>query len=603
MFKKFNLLKFTSLIIFFIVAFSVLAVSVYACTGGGNDNHKKKIDICHFQQWERPVNITINSNDLMGHLAHGDHVGKCAIWDYKKYDHKILICHIPKGNPDNAHEIIVDKNALKAHLAHGDHIGKCKTDTPVCGNGDMETGEQCDDGNTSNNDGCSAVCKLEVCGDGSKQTNEQCDDGNLINNDGCSATCALEICGDNITQTDEECDDGNILDNDGCSATCKIEVCGDSIQQTNEECDDGNTANDDGCSAVCKLEVCGDRITQSNEQCDDGNTNNGDGCSGTCQNEAPYAVCGNGVMEAGEQCDDGDLNNEDGCDSSCKIEETFARGELNAFTKDGTQKGEAIMNFGTNTYGKILVTCANWTTCDLTLLRTAALAPYEFEPTFDAGDLSDEQCDSAGVCSRQSSFTMPPNPDPSDLSALSLSFTVFDIAGFNAGEATISFAPDRDLVDVAGFVAVTDSDGLPMSAIGEAQASSNSSATDINYATASNGASLSSSASTVIAIQGSDAVSSSKSTASGTGAVSSTKDTTSAQNSASVNHDITSNGTGNSANSSCNITSQSDGSSIATLTGLAQDGSQTEDSVEHQETLNDPDASVTVHADCGDVQF
>ena len=40
-------------------------------------------------------------------------------------DHKVLICHIPPGNPDNAHEICIDEHALKAHFKHGDCIGAC----------------------------------------------------------------------------------------------------------------------------------------------------------------------------------------------------------------------------------------------------------------------------------------------------------------------------------------------------------------------------------------------------------------------------------------------------------------------------------------------
>lgn len=33
---------------------------------------------------------------------------------------------------------------------------------PVCGNGSLEAGEQCDDGNTTAGDGCSANCRIEV---------------------------------------------------------------------------------------------------------------------------------------------------------------------------------------------------------------------------------------------------------------------------------------------------------------------------------------------------------------------------------------------------------------------------------------------------------
>ena len=38
---------------------------------------------------------------------------------------KSEICHIPPGNPDNAHTINVSSNAVSAHLAHGDSIGDC----------------------------------------------------------------------------------------------------------------------------------------------------------------------------------------------------------------------------------------------------------------------------------------------------------------------------------------------------------------------------------------------------------------------------------------------------------------------------------------------
>jgi hypothetical protein len=39
---------------------------------------------------------------------------------------KVLICHIPPGNPANAHEIIVAESAVNAHLDHGDTLGPCQ---------------------------------------------------------------------------------------------------------------------------------------------------------------------------------------------------------------------------------------------------------------------------------------------------------------------------------------------------------------------------------------------------------------------------------------------------------------------------------------------
>ena len=50
----------------------------------------------------------------------------------EKQDHKVLVCHIPSGNPENAHEICISKRALKAHIGrHGDdndkdYIGPCQ---------------------------------------------------------------------------------------------------------------------------------------------------------------------------------------------------------------------------------------------------------------------------------------------------------------------------------------------------------------------------------------------------------------------------------------------------------------------------------------------
>jgi cysteine-rich repeat protein len=53
----------------------------------------------------------------------------------------------------------------------------------------------------------------------------------------------------------EQCDDGNTTDQDGCSAACQLEsVCGNGVQEGAEQCDDGNTADQDGCSATCQLE-------------------------------------------------------------------------------------------------------------------------------------------------------------------------------------------------------------------------------------------------------------------------------------------------------------------------------------------------------------
>lgn len=73
---------------------------------------------------------------------------------------------------------------------------------PRCGDGVLDGGEACDDGNRESKDGCSPACQLEAtcrgghcdvaCGDGVVADAEACDDGNLDDGDGCSASCEVE---------------------------------------------------------------------------------------------------------------------------------------------------------------------------------------------------------------------------------------------------------------------------------------------------------------------------------------------------------------------------------------------------------------------------
>jgi fibro-slime domain-containing protein len=234
------------------------------------------------------------------------------------------------------------------------------------------------------------------CGDGRLDTGETCDDGNLVSRDGCSAECGVEVgfacatpgqpcvaingevCGNGILEAGEGCDDGNTQADDGCTTYCQSEsgwtcatpgapcvrdpYCGDGLRQGAEECDDGNMVPGDGCSGTCRLEpnyacvtpvpppvpprevcastiVCGDRVVAGAEACDDGNTSNGDGCSADCLRVEPgftcprgaggsggacspvrVAACGDAVLDNGEQCDDGNRNASDGCSAMCLVE-------------------------------------------------------------------------------------------------------------------------------------------------------------------------------------------------------------------------------------------------------------------------------------------
>lgn len=74
------------------------------------------------------------------------------------------------------------------------HPTQSCTPLPVCGDGTVNPGEECDDHNTISGDGCSATCQLEVgCGNGVINPGEQCDDNNTTSGDCCSSTCQTEL--------------------------------------------------------------------------------------------------------------------------------------------------------------------------------------------------------------------------------------------------------------------------------------------------------------------------------------------------------------------------------------------------------------------------
>jgi cysteine-rich repeat protein len=131
-------------------------------------------------------------------------------------------------------------------------------------------------------------------------------------------------CGDGNLDQGEQCDDGNNVGGDGCSATCQTEVpfCGDGIVDEGETCDDGNNEDGDGCSADCEIETgpeCGNGVVEEGEQCDDGNVTDGDGCTAKCTTEEPPPVCGNGIVEGHEECDDGNDIDTDECTNECLV--------------------------------------------------------------------------------------------------------------------------------------------------------------------------------------------------------------------------------------------------------------------------------------------
>lgn len=93
-------------------------------------------------------------------------------------------------------------------------------------------------------------------------------------------------CGDGRVDPGEECDDGNAFDDDWCTNACELPACGDGLVQPHagEACDEGADNSDAGpCTSACELAVCGDGLVHEGvEACDDGNAKGGDGCEPDC---------------------------------------------------------------------------------------------------------------------------------------------------------------------------------------------------------------------------------------------------------------------------------------------------------------------------------
>jgi len=282
--------------------------------------------------------------------------------------------------------------------------------TPVgCGNGTQEPGEECDDGNNTNGDGCDANCTLTRCGNGIVTAGEECDDGNTADGDCCSSTCVAAATG-------ASCDlDGNLCTTDQCDASGHCQATGNTLT-----CADGNVCTDDVCdplsgcsnpdnSAPCddhdactQTDICaGGTCTGTNavvcpasNQCHD---------VGTCDSNT--GLCSDPAKPDGTPCNDDDAcTTGDACSSgSCAPSGQLSCDDGDGCTTDSCDSGSGCKHTD--------IVCDDTNPCTADSCNPIN-GTCTFAPTAGASCDDGLYCDGSDICDGSGACVHSGNPCP-----------------------------------------------------------------------------------------------------------------------------------------------------------------------------------------------
>jgi cysteine-rich repeat protein len=235
-----------------------------------------------------------------------------------------------------------------------DVAGSVAAALPDCGDGVLDAGESCDDGNNVGADCCTAICTFEAAGTTCNDatvctTSDQCDGAG-----GCGGTSI--VCDDANGCTDDSCDPvggcGNVSNTAACDdgdACTEGDVCsaGSCSPGGPIDCDDVNPCTDDSCDPIGG---CG--FGPNTAVCDDGDAcTNGDICSAgscvpgpplvcddvnPCTDDACNSASGCGFVANSVACDDGSsCTSDDVCSASaCMPGPILDCDDLDACTAD-----------------------------------------------------------------------------------------------------------------------------------------------------------------------------------------------------------------------------------------------------------------------------
>jgi hypothetical protein len=176
---------------------------------------------------------------------------------------KLSVCHVPTGNPANAHTIAIGAAALPAHLAHGDAEGPC---APVCRNDGTACGDSAEC--------CNGLCSDGVCATPCAEVGSTCGG----NSQCCSGVCEGGTCITPCTEDGAACSQNA----DCCNGSCHNGTCGSTCGSNGSSCETG----DDCCSGICT-----DTSKTCASDCTIGGELNGPDCSEGLDCCEGYGIC------------------------------------------------------------------------------------------------------------------------------------------------------------------------------------------------------------------------------------------------------------------------------------------------------------------------